>query len=369
MPSTFRSLVTLGSLLGAMVGLSPACGARTGLDRATDAPEQEPECGDAVINGTEECDSGPQVVGDACLDTCVFAFCGDGELRAGEACDDGNNVNGDGCEGDCSLPSCGNGVLDPGEECDVPDPAVCTPNCTIAVCGDGFLAPSEECDAGPANGLTAALSVVSAGVTTDLLAISIDQPVGSYYAFDSASSHTGLEEAFKAMLQPVLDPSDLFLVTIHNIDQDTSGIETGDGEVHQRFTGLPPGATVFLADDKPDEFSQAADGSAIGDWEFHNNTDGGVIGPLTFPGEWVIQVNSDFVAGIDSYVVEHGGFAVPLDMLADAFIVAHATPSPCTPDCTLPRCGDGFVDGGEVCDDGDNGDPGGVCNASCSAFN
>lgn len=365
-----RALLIVPALaISAAVALPAACGARSQLDVTTDAPEKEPKCGDGVVNGDDQCDSGTQIVGDDCLDDCTFAFCGDGELRAGEACDDGNNVGGDGCEADCSLSTCGDGVVDVGEDCDEPNPSVCTPNCTFAVCGDGFLSPTEECDAGAENGRVPALSVVAVGVTNELFPVPLGGSVIDYYAFDSASSHTGIEAAFTSILHPVMDPSGLFLLTLHNIDQDSSGIQTGDGEVHQRFTGLPDGAEVVFSDDNPDEFFMAGDGSIIGDWEFHDNTDGGIIGPLTFPGEWVIHVDSDFISKIEFYEAAHDGPVIFLDLEATTYLVAHAAPSPCTTDCVLPRCGDGYVDGGEVCDDGDGGDPGGPCNASCSAFN
>ncbi len=369
MASRLRLLLAPVAVLSLSLLVAAACGARSELDRAKGAPQPEPECGDAVVNGEEQCDEGVQIVGDDCLDDCTFAFCGDGELRAGEACDDGNTQNGDGCEADCSFSTCGDGVLDPGEACDDQNPANCTPNCTFPICGDGFVAPFEECDEGAENGRVPALSVVSVGVTTDLLALPIDVSVVDYFAFDSASAHTGLEEPFKSFLHPVFDPSGLFLLTIHNIDQDSSGIQTGDGEVHQRFTGLPSGATALFADDNTDEFFLADDGSIVGDWEFHDNTDGGIIGPLTFPGQWVIHVDSDFIANLDTYVVEHDGPVVSLEMSSTAYLVAQDKPGACTPECTLPRCGDGYVDGGEVCDDGDGGQPGGPCNASCSGFN
>lgn len=348
-----------------------ACGARTDLDRGNGAPQPAPTCGDAVVDDGEDCDAGPSQVGDDCLDTCEFAFCGDGELRAGEACDDGNNVNGDGCDGDCAFPTCGNGTVDAGEDCDDPDPSLCTPSCTIPVCGDGFLAPGEACDEGPANGRRPALRVVYAGAQSLLAPIRPGVPVEDYYDLRSASAHTGLEEPFVSMLQPVLDPTALFLATIHNLDQDEDGIvTTDDGKVFQRFTGLPESATAFLADDRPEEFSQASDGSIIGDWGYDNNTDGGVIGPLPFPGEWVIRVDADFISGIEAFLVKHDGDPVTLPMEGEpVFLVAHVTPSSCTKECTIPTCGDGFVDGGEVCDDGDGGDPGGTCNALCSAFN
>ncbi len=49
------------------------------------------------------------------------AVCGNGIVEAGEDCDDGNNLNGDGCSGSCmdeSTSECGNGTVETGEECD-----------------------------------------------------------------------------------------------------------------------------------------------------------------------------------------------------------------------------------------------------------
>ncbi|MBI5504738.1 MAG: DUF4215 domain-containing protein [Deltaproteobacteria bacterium] len=97
--------------------------------------------------------------------------CGDGVLDSGEACDDGNAHNADGCnfyifappeaapycgpgmsaEFCVTVPAgCGNGVVDPGEACDDGDASACdqcTPQCTPA-CGDGIVGPGEECDTG-----------------------------------------------------------------------------------------------------------------------------------------------------------------------------------------------------------------------------
>jgi cysteine-rich repeat protein len=41
-------------------------------------------------------------------------------------------------------------------------------------------------------------------------------------------------------------------------------------------------------------------------------------------------------------------------------LVARSSPAQCRIDCAIPSCGDGVLDGGEVCDDG-NTAPGDGC--------
>jgi cysteine-rich repeat protein len=45
-------------------------------------------------------------------------FCGDGFLDPGEGCDDGNLIDGDGCDSNCVATGCGNGIVTTGEQCD-----------------------------------------------------------------------------------------------------------------------------------------------------------------------------------------------------------------------------------------------------------
>ena len=97
-------------------------------------------CGNGVIDVNmsgmpiEECDDGNNVSGDGCSSICEDEpVCGDGMLEPPELCDDGNTMSGDGCASDC-LPEafCGDGNVDPGEECDPGDPEMepsCTENC------------------------------------------------------------------------------------------------------------------------------------------------------------------------------------------------------------------------------------------------
>ena len=66
-------------------------------------------CGNAIVDGGEECDDGNTIACDACSSTCtnVSGFlCGDGTRNGSacnEQCDDGNLTNGDGCDDACKI--------------------------------------------------------------------------------------------------------------------------------------------------------------------------------------------------------------------------------------------------------------------------
>ncbi len=77
-----------------------------------------PNCGNGVLDGSEECDDGGTVDGDGCQSTCRLPACGDGIVDPDEECDDGNTDPGDDCQMDCRYPVCGDGIQDEGEACD-----------------------------------------------------------------------------------------------------------------------------------------------------------------------------------------------------------------------------------------------------------
>lgn len=81
-------------------------------------------CGNAIMEGLEECDDGPNNSDsrpNACRTDCVKAKCGDYGVDSGEECDDFTS-NSDkipnACRTNCKRAHCGDGVLDEGEECD-----------------------------------------------------------------------------------------------------------------------------------------------------------------------------------------------------------------------------------------------------------
>jgi cysteine-rich repeat protein len=122
--------------------------------------------------------------------------CGNGVLEPGEDCDDGNIRAGDGCSERClnegttacttpatQLNCCGNGRRETGEDCDgVPFPSGCSERClnqvegrpSTTVCGNGAVEEGEDCDDGNTNsGDGCSSSCLNEG-TTDLAQISIN---------------------------------------------------------------------------------------------------------------------------------------------------------------------------------------------------
>ena len=70
-------------------------------------------CGDSAKEGFEQCDDGNLIPYDGCSPTCTLepkcangtctAVCGDGLKFPQEACDDGNTTSGDGCSASCAI--------------------------------------------------------------------------------------------------------------------------------------------------------------------------------------------------------------------------------------------------------------------------
>ena len=79
------------------------------------------------------------------------SYCGDGAIDPGEACDDGNLANFDACSVACITPACGNHVVETPEQCDDGNAVNgdgCSTTCQTNVCGNGVLEPGEQCDDG-----------------------------------------------------------------------------------------------------------------------------------------------------------------------------------------------------------------------------
>jgi cysteine-rich repeat protein len=292
--------------------------------------------------------------------------CSRSELRAPPAGESGATG---GAGGGQPTPSfCGNGVVEPGEACDdgnaVPFDG-CTPECVVTGCGDGFLGVGEECDLGPDNGDAPPFVLEQGSLSTPVLPVLSTVDSVTYYDYFSVSGHPGIEALFASRLHLLhsAQTQSLSLVMIHGIDFDTSGQSQPTSAV-TFLIDVPFGSFVALSDDVGQmELFMDTNTSALGLWEFGNNTDGGVIETLPFPGSWALTIHPDFIAGIDDWAyVEREGELIDLSLTDPVTLRSFDQPSGCRLDCTIPICGDGIIDAGEVCD----GPSGGIdCAPDC----
>lgn len=134
--------------------------------------EEEPICGNNILEEGEECDwgifngflcwAGYNNFCEYCTTSCKLktiygGYCGDGiKNYCYEECDDGNNEDGDGCSSECEIeeqePYCGDGICNGDETC-----LTCEEDCgecpAEPECGNNILEENEECDDGEDNGI------------------------------------------------------------------------------------------------------------------------------------------------------------------------------------------------------------------------
>ncbi len=276
--------------------------------------------------------------------------CGNGLLEGPEVCDDGNRIDHDACDNRCRERSCGNGIVD----------------------------ATEECDLGADNEDRPAIELLHETLERGrrpVMPIDRARDVVTFYDYRSESSHTGFEEVDLSALFLYRDTRTevLSLVNHHGIDEDSSGMTITHGLIDLDMVGVPEPAILAIGDEER-ELTFGEPGELHGRFEFWRNTDGGAISQLPFPGDWQIDVRVSFEIGIRRWSYFHDDprtdattGVVDLDDSLVASLRAHSTPSRCRTDCAIPRCGDGFVDGGEVCDDGNTEGSDG-CAADCRSL-
>jgi len=235
-------------------------------------------------------------------------------------------------------------------------------------CGNGVVELGEACDAGEANGeRVPALALEVDGEELVVAPIVTSEDAVSFYDYTSVSAHTGFEAPFTslAFAHVARLSSELSIFSIHNIDRDSSGVATGQGFARQRYSGLPPGAFVALSDEQHELFLAGAS-EAEGDWQWQDNTDGGVIGGLPLPGDWRVDFEITSSSTTAYSFIDAGG-PIDLPFRQSAPLIARSAGPSCTRTCESIRCGDGVVDAGEVCDDGNTTDGDG-CRGDCLVF-
>jgi cysteine-rich repeat protein len=246
-------------------------------------------------------------------------------------------------------------------------------DCTPGFCGDGVQDPNEQCDLGPGNQNRPAFQLETGFVTLPVTPIDTNTTAQVFYGYSSASSHTGFEGVGQSrlMMQRNLQTGVTSLVMHHGIDQSSSGQFQPATNVSFSINGLPTSTFVSVVDDTIQEFNKSGGTTAFGLWQFQANSDGGALTGLPVPGTWVITFNATFSGAINNWSFVDGTnslmFLSPGGQ-GQATLRAFNTPSQCRTDCTKPVCGDGILDGGEVCDD-NNTTGGDGCSANCKSLN
>jgi cysteine-rich repeat protein len=332
-------------------------------------------CGDSVIGNTpgETCDPpgqpGPGPQPGTCrnggtADQCTY--CGDGVLQAGagEECDDGNGVENDGCDNNCLIETCGV-LVDKGVDCgsgqvDVSLVAAnddgtngCSANNgdTIAV---GYQVQNTgnvdlvNCNLTDSNGaiIAPAVGTVAVGVTTPIL-LPTNAPLTCSDNLDAGEPDTATVVCECGAPQSGLGQVQAF---------DTADFEClaicGDGNVDPGETCDPPGSTAggngnlcrgdctVCGDSVVDAGEQCDDGNGV-------NGDG-CDNDCTIPP----TCGDGFVDPALGETCDPPGSP------------AGANNNICRQDCTV--CGDGVLDSGEQCDDG-NSDDGDGCSNLCES--
>ncbi|MBI4703327.1 MAG: DUF4215 domain-containing protein [Deltaproteobacteria bacterium] len=280
-------------------------------------------------------------------------------MDPGEQCDDGNSNNMDECRHWCLLPYCGDGIPDPGEECDDGNDVDwdgCTA-CMLPVCGDGIPEPPELCDQGDLNEDRPALELSQGSLTVALTPMDRSQSAVAFYQYYSASAHTGYEKVDTSRMYFHRDTNNgvLSLIMHHGIDFQSGNPYQETSTVDFTIDGLPAVVQAALSDDPGNEFRKVSPTMAVGDWWFQANTDGGILEGFPLPGSWAITIDAVFGGAMKYWqFVDGDNTLISLAVGQTLTLRAYDTPSACRTDCTIPYCGDGLLDGGEVCDDGNN---------------
>jgi cysteine-rich repeat protein len=319
-------------------------------------------CGNGVLEPGEQCDDANRIPGDGCDPFCFFEpppFCGNGLLEPGEECDDGNLVSGDGCDALCrvELESCGNGMLEAGEECDdgnlVPGDG-CNERCQVeAICGDGMLAASEECDDGnlvSGDGCSATCRIEVPICGDGRLDMGEECDDGNVSPGDGCDPFCREERCEPDV---VLGTLPIGVTVTRELDttletDDAEGCGRGNERIFQFDVGVATAdveLSILQLGDHRYGLYRATMGFSCTDMLVRCFDPGGAAsGRTTFTrldrGRYYLVVEEDRVGS--------GGRAT-ISLTIRAMV---------------PECGDGMLDPGEVCDDG-NTSSGDGCSADC----
>jgi cysteine-rich repeat protein len=286
-----------------------------------------------------------------CVDPAA-PFCGDGIRNGGEECDDGNTVDNDACTNLCAVTSgCGDGRLDAGEQCDDDNLTAgdgCSATCTVDItCPAGqtpVVLANAAAQAIPDNGaaITSPVTVAAAGAITRVTAV-------------ISVAHTADADLDIALVNP--------RGIARELSTDNGG--TGDNYAGTAFddeatTAITLGTAPFTGRFRPEQSLSTTAGAdflrtgAAGPWNLRIADDAATeTGMLT---RWTLTACVDPAATYCGDGIMNGGEECDDGNAIEA--------DGCDNLCRVRGCGDGILDAGEACDD-DNLTAGDGCSPTC----
>ncbi len=335
-------------------------------------------CGNDDIEASEACDDGNTLSGDGCSATCQIesgttAVCGNGTVETGETCEDGNTVSGDGCSATCQTETvavCGNNATETGETCDDGN----------TISGDGCSATCQtEIIDGGGNACASSTEVIS--VTLSSAAGSCDYPTkeNNGYASGINEFSVGVASRNVCSFNTVNASSegsnfrydDAFAVSINNAILVASHSPLYDPFPNSGSLKVWNGfATIdqlrLRTQNNPHPARCAGTGTCS-------------IPPSdTNKSDFSFSLDPATATALAQYLYESDSYNIKLhavgddnssDCRVDTFVFeleVETKPSSCSCDFVAPVCGNGSLEIGEGCDDGNTLD-GDSCSSTCNA--
>lgn len=351
-------------------------------------------CQNGTLELGEECDDGNATEDDGCSSKCQVEVCGDGRVTPNETCDDNNNVSNDGCSSDCQIESCGDGIVQTGEECDDGNGVstdACLATCKLASCGDGFVRvcspEAGEICTGTCAGYTYCATFKQN--IKDVPAVVNGKPTTGAFAGlkeTSLSWTVGFDVASEIVVQG--DPAATKrMVTTGPVAVSVSGNTEFAKTIAPLFNGavwewtltgtgketVLNSAVLLSAKPKAGKETEFVFGLELNSLPFAGLPTGQDGGPLLAPFSWqgsaILRrystvggplVMTDYVSGGSSGQLSQQ--AIVTEECDDGNV---SNFDGCTNVCKVALCGDGFtqLDQGEECDDGGFGSD--FCSGTC----
>ncbi len=269
---------------------------------------------------------------------CPEPVCGNGVVEVGEQCDDGNDVSGDGCEPDCTAtaPGCGDGVLGDGEECD-----------------DGNIVPGDGC--------------------SPVCTVETPVPAGSVLITEILANPQAVPDAVGEWIE-------VYNATDKPVNLDGWRVLSAPSEMHiiKEPGGLvvQPGSFVLLGASTDPATNGGFDvahawGTEIG---LSNSGDqvalewaGQIVDAVAWsPPDWAIPNGASLQLDPSKFDADANDSASAWCATDEVAAGAPWTPSGPNVSCPVPpQCGNGIVEAGEECDDG-NDVAGDGCEPDCT---